>query len=161
MTVGYRPRRTLPVRVELVRQIRRRRTQVAFALVALLPVILWGAFELAQDGPPTGSLNLVDLAKGSATNFAVFALFFNTGPSNTIIANVIPAGERAAAFALNILIIHAIGDALSPLLIGWIADVSSLKIGFVVVSFTIAVGGVFWLLGCKHLEQDTLRAAGG
>jgi len=71
----YRPGRTLPLRVELVRQLKRRRTQVAFALVALLPVVLWAAFELADDGPPTGSLNLVDLAKGSATNFAVFALF--------------------------------------------------------------------------------------
>jgi ABC-2 type transport system permease protein len=71
----YRPGRTLPLRVELVRQLKRRRTQVSFALVALLPVILWAAFELADDGPPTGSLNLVDLAKGSATNFAVFALF--------------------------------------------------------------------------------------
>ncbi len=58
-----------------MRQLKRRRTQVAFALVALLPVILWIAFELTDDGPPTGSLNLVDLAKGSATNFAVFALF--------------------------------------------------------------------------------------
>ena len=72
---GYRPGRTLPLRVELVRQLRRRRTQVAFGLVALLPVILWVAFELAADGPPTGSLNLVDLAKGSGANFAVFALF--------------------------------------------------------------------------------------
>lgn len=71
----HRPGRTLPLRVELVRQLRRRRTQVAFALVALLPVILWAAFELADDGPPRGSLNLVDLAKGSAANFAVFALF--------------------------------------------------------------------------------------
>jgi ABC-2 type transport system ATP-binding protein len=76
---GYRPNRTLPLRVELVRQLRRRRTQVAFALVALLPVILWGAFELADDGPPTGSLNLVDLAKGSAVNFAVFAMFAAAG----------------------------------------------------------------------------------
>ena len=72
---GYRPNHTLPVRVELVRQLKRRRTQVTFALVALLPVILWAAFALADDGPPTGSLNLVDLAKGSAGNFAVFALF--------------------------------------------------------------------------------------
>ncbi len=71
----YRPGRTLPVAVELLRQLKRRRTQVCFALVALLPVILWGAFELAADGPPTGSLNLVDLAKGSAGNFATFALF--------------------------------------------------------------------------------------
>jgi ABC-2 type transport system permease protein len=76
---GYRPGHTLPLRVELVRQLKRRRTQVAFALVALLPVILWIAFELADDGPPTGSLNLVDLAKGSAGNFAVFAVFASAG----------------------------------------------------------------------------------
>jgi ABC-2 type transport system permease protein len=67
------------VRVELVRQLRRRRTQVAFALVALLPVILWIAFELGDDGPPGGAPNLVDLAKGSGANFAVFALFASAG----------------------------------------------------------------------------------
>ncbi|HEY4421296.1 MAG TPA: ABC transporter permease, partial [Pseudonocardia sp.] len=71
----YRPGRTLPLRVELRRQLLRRRTQVTFALVSLLPVILWIAFELADDGTTTGSLNLVDLAKGSGGNFAVFALF--------------------------------------------------------------------------------------
>ena len=72
---GYRAGRTLPVRVELVRQLRRRRTQVTFGLVALLPVVLWIAFSLAPAGPPTGSLNLVDLAQGSGVNFAVFTLF--------------------------------------------------------------------------------------
>lgn len=71
----YRPGRTLRLRVELVRQLRRRRTQVTFALVAVLPVVLWIAFSLAPDGPPTGSLNLVDLAQSSGTNFAVFGLF--------------------------------------------------------------------------------------
>lgn len=76
---GYRPNHTLPLRVELVRQLKRRRTQVTFGLVALLPVLLWAAFSLAEDGPPTGSLNLVDLAKGSAGNFAVFALFASAG----------------------------------------------------------------------------------
>lgn len=73
--IGYRPGRTLPLRVEVVRQLKRRRTQVAFALVALLPVILWVAFTVAPAGPPSGSLSLVDLAKGSGGNFAVFALF--------------------------------------------------------------------------------------
>ena len=71
----HRPGRTLPLRVELVRQLRRRRTQVTFGLVVLLPVLLWAAFELGDDGPPGGAPNLVDLAKGSGTNFAVFALF--------------------------------------------------------------------------------------
>jgi ABC-2 type transport system permease protein len=71
----YRPERTLPLRVELERQLRRRRTQVVFALVVLLPVLLWLAFALAPDGPDSGSLSLVDLATGSGANFAVFALF--------------------------------------------------------------------------------------
>lgn len=75
----HRPGRTLPVRVELVRQLRRRRTQVAFGLAALLPVLLWLAFELGDDGPPGGAPNLVDLAKGSGSNFAVFALFVSAG----------------------------------------------------------------------------------
>nr|WP_051233102.1 ABC transporter permease [Pseudonocardia asaccharolytica] len=76
---SYRPERTLPVRVELVRQLRRRRTSVTFALMALLPVILWVAFSLASEGPPGGSFNFVDLAKQSAPNFAVFALFASSG----------------------------------------------------------------------------------
>ncbi|MET0191489.1 MAG: hypothetical protein ABW212_20985, partial [Pseudonocardia sediminis] len=47
------PGRTLPIRIELARQLRRRRTQVSFALVALLPVILWAAFQIGgdDDGP--------------------------------------------------------------------------------------------------------------
>jgi ABC-2 type transport system permease protein len=65
----------MPIRVELRRQLLRRRTQVAFGLIAALPVILWIAFTVAPAGPPSGSLSLVDLAKGSGANFAVFTLF--------------------------------------------------------------------------------------
>src|SRR5690606_12569354 len=72
---AFRPGRTRPVRVELERQLRRRRAQVVFGLRVLLPVLLWVAFELAPDGPPTGSLTLVDLATTSGLNFAVFAMF--------------------------------------------------------------------------------------
>lgn len=72
---AYRPGHTLPVRVELVRQLRRRRTQIVFGLVVVLPVVLWVAFSLAPAGPASNAVTLVDLAKGSGTNFAVFALF--------------------------------------------------------------------------------------
>ena len=72
---GYRAGRTLRLRVELARQLYRRRTQVALGLVVLLPVLLWLAFQLSRPGPATGSLTLVDLAKGSGPNFTVFALF--------------------------------------------------------------------------------------
>ncbi|SFN00181.1 ABC-2 type transport system permease protein [Pseudonocardia ammonioxydans] len=72
-----RPERTLPLRTELVRQLERRRTQVAFALVVAMPIILWAAFSLGgdDDGGRASGPSLVDLASGSATNFAVFTLF--------------------------------------------------------------------------------------
>ena len=75
MTTTYVAGRTLPVRIELVRQLRRRRTQIVFGLIVVLPVILWVAFALAPAGPPSNSVSLVDLAKSGGANFAVFALF--------------------------------------------------------------------------------------
>src|SRR5262249_13231373 len=44
--------------------------------------------------------------------FAVFCLFFNTGPTNTILANVTHPSIRASAFAINIFIIHLFGDVI-------------------------------------------------
>jgi MFS transporter, Spinster family, sphingosine-1-phosphate transporter len=95
---------------------------------------------------------------------AVFCLFFNTGPTNTILANVTPSSARAGAFALNILIIHALGDAISPPIIGLIADHSeggTLTWGFVTVSLAMLVGGIAWLRGMRFLEHDTERAEHG
>ncbi len=86
---------------------------------------------------------------------AVFCLFFNTGPSNTALANVTPPAVRATAFALNILVIHALGDAISPGIIGTIADHSSLKIGFTAISIMMFAGGLLWIWGMKYLAADT------
>jgi MFS transporter, Spinster family, sphingosine-1-phosphate transporter len=83
-----------------------------------------------------------------------FALFFNTGPSNTILANVTSPAIRARAFAINIFIIHALGDAASPYLIGLVADHASMNLAFAMVSFLMLVGGVFWLMGAKYLAKD-------
>ena len=52
----------------------------------------------------------------------VFFLFFNTGPSNTVLANVTHPSIRATAFAINILVLHLFGDAISPPIVGSIAD---------------------------------------
>lgn len=90
--------------------------------------------------------------------FAVFCLFFNTGPSNTALANVTHPSVRATAFAVNIFAIHALGDAISPAIIGVIADHSNLQTGFLLVSLTILVGGVLWLWGARYLAADTAAA---
>lgn len=95
---------------------------------------------------------------------AVFCLFVNTGPGNTILANVVPESLRSGGFALNIFIIHLLGDAISPPIIGWIADHnktdtgSGLGLGFIIVSIMLGLGGVVAWLGARHLEADTKRA---
>jgi MFS transporter, Spinster family, sphingosine-1-phosphate transporter len=88
----------------------------------------------------------------------VFCLFFNTGPTNTILANVTHPSVRASGFALNILIIHLFGDAISPPVIGFIADLSSMAVGFAVVSVMMLAGGLLWLWGARYLERDTALA---
>jgi MFS transporter, Spinster family, sphingosine-1-phosphate transporter len=90
---------------------------------------------------------------------AVFCLFFNTGPSNAALANVTSPAIRATAFAVNILIIHALGDAISPLLIGAIADRWNMNVAFGVVSLVMLLGGVLWLAGVPHLSCDMERVS--
>ena len=92
---------------------------------------------------------------------AVFFLFFNTGPANTILANVTRSEIRATAFAINILIIHVLGDVISPPLIGLISGVSNLGTAFLVVSLAIPAGGLFWVFGAKYLDEDTRAAEAG
>ncbi len=95
----------------------------------------------------------------------VFCLFFNTGPTNTILANVMHPAVRASGYAVNILIIHLFGDAISPPLIGLISRLCSTEpdqpnflVGFFALSVTMLIGGLFWLWGTRHLERDTQLA---
>jgi ABC-2 type transport system permease protein len=78
---AYRPRRTLPLRVEAVRQLRRRRTWIAFAVLLLLPWVLAAAFKLG--GGPSGNNpntpGLVTVATTGALNFTAFTLFASVG----------------------------------------------------------------------------------
>ncbi len=90
-----------------------------------------------------------------------FCLFFNTGPTATIIANVTHPAMRARAFAVNIFVIHALGDVISPLIIGILSDhYQDMGKAFWLVAFMFLVGGVLWLMGARHLEKDTASAAG-
>jgi MFS family permease len=86
---------------------------------------------------------------------ALFFLFFNTGPSNTALANVTHPSVRATAFALNILIIHLLGDAAAPPLIGAVADRTNMSVAFLAVTAAMFVAGVLWLIGMKYLPADT------
>jgi MFS transporter, Spinster family, sphingosine-1-phosphate transporter len=85
-------------------------------------------------------------------------LFFNTAPTNTILANVTHPAMRAAGYALNILVIHALGDVLSPFVIGLISDRYTMDTAFRLVAIMCLFSGLFWLIGARYLAADTRRA---
>jgi ABC-type transport system involved in multi-copper enzyme maturation permease subunit len=77
---GYNPRHTLPLAVETVRQLRRRRTMIAFLILLVLPWILVAAFEISGPAAPgSGAPGLVDVATLGGLNFAVFSVFVSAG----------------------------------------------------------------------------------
>jgi MFS transporter, Spinster family, sphingosine-1-phosphate transporter len=85
-----------------------------------------------------------------------FCLFFNTGPTNTIIANVTHPSLRAAGFALCIFVIHALGDVISPVIIGLLNDYfRDMNKSFLIVGLAFLVAGVLWLWGARYLARDT------
>jgi len=86
---------------------------------------------------------------------AIFFVFLNTGPSNAALANVAAPRVRATAFAVNILVIHLLGDAISPPLLGLVAGRWNMNAAFFVVSLAMLVSGVVWLAGMKFLKEDT------
>jgi MFS transporter, Spinster family, sphingosine-1-phosphate transporter len=84
-------------------------------------------------------------------------LFANTGPSNTILVNVTLPSLRTTAFAANIFVIHALGDVLSPVIMGAVADRASLQAAFLSTAGIVLLSGVLWLAGAPFLQRDTER----
>lgn len=89
---------------------------------------------------------------------AIFFLFLNTGPANTALANVTHPSVRASAFALNILIVHLLGDAAAPPILGWVAahgGSHGWDMVFVLLAAIMAISGILWLAGMSRLQSDT------
>jgi ABC-2 type transport system permease protein len=75
---SFSSRRTLPVRVELVRQLKRRRTQLAGVVLLLLPIIVALAFKIGG-GAGADAPALIGLATHGASNFALFMEYVTVG----------------------------------------------------------------------------------
>jgi MFS transporter, Spinster family, sphingosine-1-phosphate transporter len=77
---------------------------------------------------------------------AEFLLFLSTGPVNVVMINVVPVGIRAMAMAVSIFTIHLLGDAISPPIIGWLADRNGLDTAVLIVPVAVAISGVIWTM---------------
>jgi sugar phosphate permease len=81
-------------------------TVSAITLLAAAPCVLWALY-----------------AESLTTMYALFfvsmlLLFVNTSPVNALTVSALPASARATGTALNVLLIHLFGDAISPEWVG-------------------------------------------
>jgi len=111
------------------------------------------------------------LAILARTELAVYAFmflgltlaFFNFGPANTINVNVTSPKIRAAAVAVNLFLIHLLGDIPSPALMGTVSDWLQ-RTGTVpkealfwaesVTLPALLLSGLFFCLGARYLKGD-------
>jgi MFS transporter, Spinster family, sphingosine-1-phosphate transporter len=92
-------------------------------------------------------------AKGAimlpAIGVAAFFLLLNTAPLNAAVINSVGAHIRATALAVNIFIIHILGDVPSPTMMGWVADKRSLQAAFVLPIIAMGVSSAILFYGMK------------
>ncbi len=131
-----------------------RRTRKAYFLVSGAGLLL---------GVPTSLLAILFAAHPAAPTLIFVAevfLFLNTGPLNALIVNVTRPAARARAFALNIFLIHLLGDAISPAILGAISDAAGLRAALLTAPAMLALAGALCLAGARGVERD-MEAANG
>ena len=64
---------------------------------------------------------------------------------------------RATAFAANIFVIHALGDAISPAIIGFVSDRVGLAAAFWIAPVALALAALFCFWGMRHFAADAAR----
>ncbi len=89
---------------------------------------------------------------------AQLCLFLSTGPINAAIVNLVVATERATAIALGVFVIHILGDALSPFLIGELSDAFSLGQAVKIVPIAVVIGGCVWAWAARAQARADAQA---
>ena len=88
---------------------------------------------------------------------AAFFLLLNTSPLNAAVINSVGAHVRATAIAVNIFIIHILGDVPSPTMMGWVADRRSLQAAFLLPVIAMVISSVILFYGMRFAPPLCVR----
>ncbi len=106
--------------------------RIMFTALAGSVLPLWLGLQSAHPAAALGWFGLV-----------IFFLFLPTGAIAAALVDTTPAPVRATAFALNIFIIHLLGDTLSPAFIGALSGLWNLKVAMG-LSVLAVIPGLFF-----------------
>ncbi len=131
------------------------------------------ALALAASVPLIALLPFVSTLRVTlAVSFAaLFCLGLTIGPINAVLVGCVPPTLRSTAVALNLIVVHLLGDALSPWLIGWLSDTSSLAIAIALTALPVLAGALLFAIcarqvnrrgeGLTYTSRDTSGGASG
>ena len=119
-----------------------RRTRGAYYLVSAASMALGVPFMIVALFAP-------GRAMVPAIAIAAFFLLLNTAPLNAAVINSVGAHIRATAIAVNIFIIHILGDVPSPTMMGWVADHRSLQSAFILPVIAMVISSAILFYGMK------------
>jgi MFS family permease len=86
----------------------------------------------------------------SGLALAVFFISLGTGPVNAATLNAVRPEIRATAMAGQLLIIHLLGDTISPRIIGAVSDRSTLNLGLGSTLITMLLAAVIFYIGSRY-----------
>jgi MFS family permease len=128
-----------------------RRMKSSYYLVSAVSMALGVPFMIVALFVP-GKLML------PAIGVAAFFLLFNTSPLNAAVINSAGAHIRATALAVNIFIIHILGDVPSPTMMGWVADKHSLQSAFILPVIAMIVSAVILFSGMRFAPAVAIES---
>jgi len=126
----------------------RKRTKRAYFIVGYLSFFLsmpFGVFAVLA-----GSLHMALIM----IFLAEFFIFIHSGPYHAAIVEIVPVDMRSMAFAVNIFILHAFGDAVSPTIIGMVSDARGLAFAIFAAALFLFFGGVTSIFAGYYYKKD-------
>lgn len=129
-----------------------RRTRASYYLVSAVSMAL---------GVPVMILALFVPGRAMIPAIAVAAFFllFNTSPLNAALINSVGAHIRATGIAVNIFIIHILGDVPSPTMMGWVADRHSLQTAFILPVIAMVLSSAILFYGMRFAPAIRINGA--
>jgi MFS family permease len=123
----------------------------AYLVVSATATLLAAPFVWFALTTPSPTTYLVCMVMGQ------LLMFLSTGPINASIVNLVLPTQRASAIALEVFVIHLLGDCISPYLIGALSDVYSLGEAVKIVPLAVLLAGILWAWAARAQA----RAPGG
>ncbi len=79
-----------------------------------------------------------------------FMAFLSTGPINVVIVSAVPVAMRATSMAVSIFVIHLLGDATAPVVLGAVSDRAGLATALMLAPIAVAASAAIWIYAASR-----------